>query len=90
MAPIYGCEIVVYLQDDQSVNVLVGSQQHYMTAIPENQFGLAVARVLKNERKTTRPVKNLLVVFNRQRSGSLGVIYITLTILRQRGQTGVL
>ena len=70
-----------------------GSQQHYMRAIPENKFGLAVARVLKNERKTTRPVKNLLVVFNRQRSDcfwSLGVIYITLTILRQRGQTGVL
>lgn len=70
MAAIYGYEIDEYLQDDRSTNVLVGSLLQYMGGIPEDQFGLAVAQVLENERKTTRPVENILVDFNEQRSGS--------------------
>lgn len=70
MAAIYGDEIDGYLKDDWSTNVLVGSLLQYMGGIPEGQFGLAVAQVLENERKTTRPVENILVDFNEQRSGS--------------------
>lgn len=70
-AAIYGEEIDEYLQENRyAANVLVGSQLQYMGGIPEDQFGLAVAQVLESERKTTRPVENILVDFNEQRSGS--------------------
>lgn len=70
-AAIYGKEIDGYLQDNRyAAHVLVGSQLQYMGGIPDDQFGLAVAQVLENERKTTRPVENILVDFNEQRSGS--------------------
>ncbi|MCB6201631.1 hypothetical protein [Extibacter muris] len=70
MAAIYGDEIDGYLTDERSANVLVGSQLQYMGGVSKEQFGLAVAQVLENERNTTRPAENILVDLNEHKSGS--------------------